>query len=208
MILVKRNWQEIPASPKPKLDGSLFHLGTSHDLEWKHNSCSLLSLNVQVKWIFINLWNWVLVFLLFSLYTGYHRTTHFSVSCLCPWICSQISTVPCLPSPSIWKLASSFILDYLQTLPLLEGSPGSSIKSSSNCFFLVFITLEWQRSETPSWPSVLSSPWMKLSSLSLHCLTCARLQVSAWNTSHWSYSIWDTQGKGRNGAEIPHSQSL
>ena len=208
MILVKRNWQEIPASPKPKLDGSPFHLEASHDLEWKHNSCSFLSLNVQVKWIFSNLWNWILVFLLFSLNMGCHRTTLFSVSYVCPWICSQISTVPCLSSSSIWKLASLFILDYLQALPLPEGSPGSSIKSSSNCFFLVFITLEWQRSKMPSCPSVFSSPWMKLSSLSLHYLTCVRLRVSEWNTSHWSYSIWETQGKSRNGAEIPRSQSL
>lgn len=140
--------------------------------------------------------------------TGYHGTTLFSVSYLCPWICSQISTVPCLSSPSSWKLASPFILDYLQTLPLPEESPGSSIKSSSNCFFLVFITLEWQRSEMPSCPSVFSSPWMKLSSSSLSCLTCVRLRASEWNTSHWSHSIWNTQGKSRNGVEIPRSQSL
>lgn len=206
MILVKRNWREIPASPKPKLDGSPFHLETSCDLELKHKSCSLLSLNVQVKWIFSNLWNWILVLLLFLLNTGYHRTT-LSVSYLCPWICSQISTVPRLSSPSICKLASPFILDYLQTLPLPEGSPGSSIKSSSLCFFLVF-TLEWQRSEMPSYPSVLSSPWMKLSSLLLHYLTCVRLWSICMEYKSLKLQHLDTQGKSRNGGEIPRSQSL
>lgn len=42
---------------------------------------------------------------------------------------------------------------------------------------------------------VFSSSWMKFSSLSLHCLTFVGPQVSEWNTNHWSYGIWNTQGR-------------
>lgn len=49
-----------------------------------------------------------------------------------PWMCCRISTVSSFPFSL--KTGFSVVLNYLRSLQLPEGSPGSSIKSSLNCF--------------------------------------------------------------------------